>query len=300
MKFLKSKKNNNRLFLFVTALDQSVIARPNFKVKEDCWKDLPEFTLTEELENNYLINTPVFVHLQNLLEEKKYKFLCDSHKEKENIVETLGNLQLPTIYFKELEWLKRFGYYYHHSLAISVILAKFGAEIKLEEKFLNRLLKAALIHDIGITRLPYNVLFSHELFHEDDKLIMQQHTLISHLLISYYSKQKEKSLGLIALNHHSPDKFCEFDEKESENRTADITWMIHNMDVFDALISNRPFRPAYKIESALLYLKQVNRSLQLPLDIVHWLERKYELQRVDFQNDYFIPYHPELQSQQLN
>lgn len=74
MKFLKSKKINNRLFLFVTALDQTVIARPNFKVKEDCWKDLPEFNLTDDLEENYLINTPIFVHLQNLLEEKNIVF----------------------------------------------------------------------------------------------------------------------------------------------------------------------------------------------------------------------------------
>lgn len=300
MKFLKSKKQTQKLFLFVTAMDQTVIARPNFKIKPECWQDLPEFRLLEDLEEQFLMNTPVFQHFQNLLEEKKYSFLYHNLLEKEQILERLGNISLPDIYFKELDWLKKFGYYYHHTLAITAFIAKFGVDAKLEDSFFQQALRAALIHDIGISRLPYNILFSHELFHEDDKLIMQQHTMIAYLLVGYYSGKNDYVLGQVALHHHSPEKFQQVDGSAPLHRVKSIVWMIYNMAIFDALISNRPFRPAYKTESALLYLKQLNRSMNMSIDIVNWLEQQHDPYKVELNNDFLVTYHPELRSHQLN
>ncbi len=295
MKFLKSKKQNNRLFLFVTAMDQVVIARPNFKINDDCWENLPILQTFGEFDKEYLFDTSVFSHLRNLLDEKKYTFLFNSQSEKNQILEQLGEIQLDNIYIDELNWLKRFGYYYHHTLAIAAFLVKFSQDVGLPQNLTAKLLEAAFLQDIGLSRLPYNVLFSNELFQNDDKLIMDQHTVISYLLIGYYSKKQRKSLGKIILNHHFPEKSL-----DSEATEREIIWMIYNMGIFDALINNRPFRPAYKPESALLYLKQLNKSLNLGTDIVSWLENKFYIKKNDVLSDFLVPYHPGVKSYQLN
>lgn len=295
MKFLKSTKQNNRLFLFVTAMDQVVIARPNFKINDNCWENLPLLQTSGDFEREYVFDTPIFTHIRNLVDEKKYAFLFNSQSEKDQILEQLGDVQLDSIYINELNWLKRFGYYYHHTLAIAAFLAKFSQDVGLSQNLVSKLLEAAFLQDIGLTRLPYNVLFSNDLFQDDEKIIMNQHSVISYLLIGYYSKKQKKSLGKIILNHHSPKKLA-----DSEAAERELIWMIYNMGIFDALISNRPFRPAYKPESALLYLKQLNKSLNLGTDIVSWLENKFYIKKSDVLSDFLVPYHPGVQSYQLN
>ena len=300
MKFLKSKKTNDRLFLFVTAMDQEIIARPNFKIKENCWNELPNFPVESDVKAPLLLNTNIFQQMQNLIEEKKYSFLFDNRFEKDQVLERFGKIKLPLIYIKEIEWLKRFGYYYHHTLAITMLLIKFGIETELSDQFMQSMVEAALMHDIGLTRLHHNILFSHAMFQDDEKLIMQQHTIISYLLIGYYSRKQNTSLGQIVLFHHSPDKIKKIMDFNKKENTNNISWMIYNIDIFDALISNRPFRPAYKVESALNYLKQINNSFNLQQDIVKWLEKKIRIRKKDVFYDYLIPFHPELDTHQLN
>ncbi len=300
MKFIKSKKTNDILYLFVTAMDQSVIARPNFRIKKHCWDELPQFSSESDLKTQILLNNNIFHQFQNIIEENKYSFLFEHRFEKDQVLEKFGDVKLPSIYIKELEWLKRFGYYYHHTLAITMFVIKYGIDTKLSDSFMETMIEAALIHDIGLTRLHYNILFSHSLFQDDEKLIMHQHTFISYILLGYYSCRRKTSLGQIVLNHHSPDKFKVFMDWDNNENINNITWVIHNMGIFDALISNRPFRPAYKAESALNHLRQINTAHNLKQDIVNWLTKKTILKKQAGFYDFLVPFHPELDVHQLN
>ena len=300
MKFIKSTKTNDILYLFVTAMDQSVIARPNFKIKKHCWDELPLFSSESDLKTQFLLNNNIFHQFQNIIEENKYSFLFENRFEKDQVLEKFSEVKLPQIYLKELEWLKRFGYYYHHTLAITMLLIKYGIDTKLSDGFMENMIEAALVHDIGLTRLHYNLLFSHALFQDDEKLIMQQHSIISYLLLGYYSGRKKTSVGQIVLHHHSPDKFKEFMDWDNTENINNITWMIHNIGIFDALISNRPFRPSYKVESSLNYLRQLNNTHNLKQDMVNWLTQKsIQKKRIGF-CDFLVPFHPELDVHQLN
>jgi HD-GYP domain-containing protein (c-di-GMP phosphodiesterase class II) len=300
MKFIKSKKPFHRLYLFVSAIDQSVIARPNFKITESCWDQLPTFIPESNLGMIKINESSLFQHLVKTIETEKYSFLYNTQMEKNLIIQSIAEIELPPVYFKELEWLKRFGYYFQHSLAITILISAYNLEMKLNRDFISESLEASLIHDIGLTRLPYNILFSHDLFQDDDKLLMNQHSLISYLLVGYYSGRQKCALGQTVLYHHSPEKIDDFVNNRRKNQIKKMCWMIYNMGIFDALISHRPFRPAYKVENALFYLKQVNQSLNLPLDIVNWLEKKLNYINCPFIEKNLLPYNPELDLQQLN
>ena len=107
-------------------------------------------------------------------------------------------------------------------------------------------------------------------------------------------------MGQIVLYHHSPEKFKNFMDWDNIENTNNITWMIHNMGIFDALISNRPFRPAYNVEGALNYLRQINNTNNLKQDIVNWLSKNFIQKEQDGFYDFLVPYHPEFDVHQLN
>lgn len=291
----RKKKAFGRLFLFVTALDKQVIARPNLRVDENCWHDLPVFNEATLLQPMPLCETMVFDHLHGLYESEKYAFLWPTRDDFEEILERVIHLELPEILWREIAWLHRFGYYYHHALAVFAMIARFGLDSGMSYSKLEMALKSALLMDIGISRLPNSILFSSQIYSEEERLLMDQHPMISNLLIGYYTNGQDFILGQAVLYHHRPEKF-----REDHPELKDIIWLLYNFDIFDALISNRPFRPAYRPENALIYLRQLNRSFSMPMDIIFWLEKKLGVAGFSVMDLKMIPVRPLSRSIPLN
>ena len=294
-----SKVKSKRIFLFITAMDKTVIARPNFRVFPGCWEKLPPFENHTLLQPKSLVSSPVYEHVRMVLESEKYRFLWRSREEFDHTLEHILSLQLPEVLWQEIAWLQRYGYFYHHSLAVLVMLTRFGLDSYVDQFALELAQKAALLCDVGISRLPSTLLFSSHLFTEDERLAMMQHPMVSYLLIGYYLQERGRELGTVVLHHHSPDQFTELDPIREAN-IRDAAWMIYNFDIFDALISNRPFRPAYQPENAVIYLKQVNRGFALPMDIVYWLEERFGMRSPTKESPSLIPIHPKIQNLPLN
>ena len=92
------QKISQRLYLFVTAIDQTVIARPNFKINNNCWEQLPHFNSDLNFTSQNVIDTPIHQHVQNLIIKEKYSFLYKNQLEQENILENIGAIKLSSIF----------------------------------------------------------------------------------------------------------------------------------------------------------------------------------------------------------
>ena len=294
-----NRVKSKRVFLFITAMDKTVIARPNFRVYPGCWEKLPPFEDFGLLRPKSLVSTPVYEHVRTVLESEKYRFLWRSRDEFDHTLEHILSLQLPEVLWQEISWLQRYGYFYHHALAVLVLLTRYGLDSLVDPEVLDLAQKSALLCDVGISRLPSTLLFSSHLFTEDERLMMMQHPMVSYLLVGYYLQERGKELGNVILHHHSPERLEDGGLLE-RTKVRNAVWMIYNFDVFDALVSNRPFRPAYQPENAVIYLKQVNRSYSLPLDIVHWLEERFGMRSPVRESPSLIPIHPKIQNLQMN
>lgn len=300
MSAIKPEINCKKLFLFVTALDQTLIAKPNFELSENCWKSLPKFSLASGVYMQNLSETFVYDHLSELISDGKYSFLRKNTSEFYKLLNNLGNISLASIFWQELNLLRRFGYYYRHTLAVASLIAKFGIDMKMTKAELDIFLQAALIHDIGISRLPHSILFSSQQFKEDEEILMQQHPLASYLLFGYYGQGKNKMIGKGILCHHCPQEIIKSMDRKTGVNAHDISWLLFNMDVFDALISNRPFRPAFSIENALDHLTKMNQTFSMPLDIVHWLEKRLKTPTMSRLDTNLVPIKPTIDENQLN
>ena len=134
MSLIKSTTIGKRLFLFVTAMDQNLIAKPNFELTENCCESLPKFELASGNCLQSISETPVYDHLSELISDGKYSFLRKNTDDFYQILNLLGNTQLPFVFLQELNVLKRFGYYYRHTLAVTSLVAKFGLDTGLPKK----------------------------------------------------------------------------------------------------------------------------------------------------------------------
>ncbi len=125
-----------------------------------------------------------------------------------------------------------------------------GLRLGLHEEQCDLLLRAAPMHDLGKLGIPDDILLKPGKLTEDEYRIMSKHPEIGHAILSGSDSQLIRTGAEIALSHHE-----KFDGSGYPNHLAgrDIPLMgriVAVADVFDALTSVRPYKPAWPLEKA--------------------------------------------------
>ncbi len=115
---------------------------------------------------------------------------------------------------------------------------------------------AAPMHDIGKIGVPDGILLKPGKLNEHEWEIMQTHTSIGHAILSDSQSRYMQIGAIIALNHHE-----RFDGKGYPNGLKGediplIARVVAVADVFDALVSARPYKHAWETDEAIAYIQQ--------------------------------------------
>ncbi len=114
---------------------------------------------------------------------------------------------------------------------------------------------AAPLHDIGKIAIPDAILLKPGPLTEDEIAVMRQHPRIGHELLSDSQNRFIQAGALIALRHHERYDGTGYpDGLAGENIPLEAR-IVAVADVLDALLSPRPYKPAWDIEAALDYLR---------------------------------------------
>jgi putative two-component system response regulator len=137
----------------------------------------------------------------------------------------------------------------HYSSAIA-------RSMGLDDKFVENILWAAPMHDIGKIGIPDRVLLKPGKLDDDEWVIMRRHTTIGAEILKDADAEFIKLAAEVALTHH---------EKWSGNgypqgiKGTDIPLagrIVALADVFDALTSERPYKAPFPLEKALAIIKE--------------------------------------------
>jgi two-component system response regulator RpfG len=119
---------------------------------------------------------------------------------------------------------------------------------------------AAPMHDIGKIGTPDNVLLKPGKLDSDEWEIMKQHSAIGHAILSN-SKSKYMQIGaIIALSHHERFDGNGYPQGLKGTKIPLIARIVAVADVFDALVTARPYKAAWSTEEALTYIQQQSGS----------------------------------------
>ena len=144
-------------------------------------------------------------------------------------------------------------YTYSHSISVAILAVMIGTVLGLNKKALNELGMGALVHDIG------KVFIDKEIINKPGKLTIEEFTEIKkHSYMGYdylnLNSNIPKSVKYAVLMHHEKFNGSGYPSGLSGNAIHLFGRIICVADVYDALTSDRPYRPALLPSDAVEYI----------------------------------------------
>jgi putative two-component system response regulator len=137
-----------------------------------------------------------------------------------------------------------------------------------------RLRRASELHDIGKIGIPDSILLKPGRLTSDERRVMQTHAEIGYRLLSDSDSELLRTAAVTALTHHERfdgegyPRMLAGDEVPVEGRIAAVA------DVFDALTSDRVYRPALPVRMAV-EMMEAERGRQFAPEVLDALHRGF-------------------------
>ena len=178
---------------------------------------------------------------QSLVNSKK---LNDKMTSVENVLFSLAN----AVEAKD-------SYTQGHTQRVADMAVLIGKKMSLPEDEINALRVGGVLHDIGKIGIPREILNKPGPLSEDEWTIMKQHPTIGHKICLPLKRTLGHALDMIQ-HHHEKLDGSGYPDGLTDNEIPTVARIMAVVDIYDALITDRPYRKGMAREKALSILKE--------------------------------------------
>ena len=183
--------------------------------------------------------------------EQRTMALRDSLNEVTRLKEEMSGAYLETLYCLSTSMEFKDSETSEHIQRMSLCSALLGRKAGLSEAMVEQLLHAAPLHDVGKIGIPDIILLKPGKLNPEEWEIMKTHTTIGGKILEHSKSEVLRAGAIIALTHHEKWDGTGY-PSGLKNVQIPLTGRICAIaDVFDALLSARPYKPAFSPEKAV-------------------------------------------------
>ncbi|MDH5560460.1 MAG: HD domain-containing protein [Deltaproteobacteria bacterium] len=142
-----------------------------------------------------------------------------------------------------------------HILRVSNYARLLGIRAGLSDQDVEKLFTAAPMHDVGKIGIPDQILFKTDKLDPDERTVMETHTDIGSKILGGIQSDLMETASRIAITHHEKWNGQGYPRGLSGYEIPLFGRIVAIVDVFDALVTTRPYKKAWSVERAVEFLK---------------------------------------------
>ena len=200
-----------------------------------------------------------------------YEIIFSGEKRVSELLDLMQEVSLPLPLLEILERFRGTDFYtYRHMLLVFALSALLTREMVEDPEERLHSLRASPTHDVGKIGVPLEVLRKPTTLTPSDRQILKHHVASGFVLAGYYLQDFTRLPACVARDHHERRDGSGYPLGEAIDDL--FLEMVIVADVYDALLSPRPYRPAaYEKRSALEVLTTMAEKGKVRWDVVETL-----------------------------
>ena len=136
------------------------------------------------------------------------------------------------------------NYTYMHSVAVCALMIGLARQMDFNADEVRDAGLAGLFHDIGKAKLPMNVLNKPGKLTDEEFIIVKGHSTEGYQILEA-AKDANETLLNVCLHHHEKADGSGYPHQQMADEITLYTKMCAVCDVYDAITSNRPYKPGW-------------------------------------------------------
>ena len=200
-----------------------------------------------------------------------YRTIFGDEAEYRGLIRLLEMTRLPLPVLESLEFYRRNDpYTYHHILLVFALSSHLARNLLVEFEEILQEAAAGPFHDFGKICVPLEVLTKKTALRKSERKILEHHTLAGFILLSYYLGDPGILAAVIARDHH--ERLDGSGYPRGILLSSRFVEIVAACDVYDALISPRPYRASiYDNRTALEVITAMAEEGKIGWDVVQVL-----------------------------
>src|SRR4051812_13224343 len=142
-----------------------------------------------------------------------------------------------------------------HSLNVSVLTMALAEAMGMGARDVRAFGVAGLLHDLGKTRIPIEVLNKPGKLTDGERAVMQSHTIEGARIILESDRELDLAAA-VAYEHHIMLNGGGYPHRRIARKCHCASALVHVCDVYDALRTHRPYRAAWETQKVLAYIEE--------------------------------------------
>ncbi|MEP6690293.1 MAG: HD domain-containing phosphohydrolase [Gemmatimonadaceae bacterium] len=141
-----------------------------------------------------------------------------------------------------------------HAINVSVLAMAVANDLDLSARDVHAFGLSGLLYDLGMARLPKEIVTKIGPLDDEERALLQLHPIEGARLIMKSDRALELAAA-VAFEHHIRPDGTGYPQARVPRTPHYASRLIRVCDVYDALRTERPFRPAWASETALYYIE---------------------------------------------
>jgi len=142
-----------------------------------------------------------------------------------------------------------------HVIRMSQCSKRLAEAAGLSAEECNLIFNASPMHDVGKIGIPDNILLKPARLNEQEWEVMKTHTIIGEKILSGNNSDLLKTAAILARSHHEHWNGAGYPDGLKGENIPMISRITAICDVFDALLSKRPYKNPWTVEDTVACLK---------------------------------------------
>lgn len=189
--------------------------------------------------------------LLHFLSQPPYHVIFADQIQAAEVLDLIDSVDVVAPVLQSLDYFKQHDFdTYRHILVVSALSTLLAKDLVSDHQDRIHEVATGPAHDLGKICVPLQILKKTSPLTKTERNILKQHTASGYVLLSYYLKNSKSLAGKVARDHHERRNASGY--PRAIPLTDPMVEIVTVCDVYDALISPRPYRPvSYDNRTAL-------------------------------------------------